>query len=196
MHRRLPLILLVLTAGLVSGVTVSSAAPVLNPSTTSVSFGDQKVGTTSSDSTVHITNTGDADLVLATVSASDTTVGSTGEFAVSSNGCGTVPPAGGCDITVTFSPASAGPKTGVLSISSNDTASSPTAVSLTGNGTVPQAALVDASVSFATPRNVPQTKAVTLTNTGNAVLNVAGATLNGDATFTNAGTGNCAGAQL
>jgi len=196
MHRRLPLILLVLTAGLVSGVAVSSAAaPVINASPTSVSFGDQKVGTTSSDSTVHITNTGDADLVVTTVSASDTTVGSTGEFAVSSNGCGTVPPAGGCDITVTFSPASAGPKTGVLSISSDDPATPTTAVSLTGNGTVPQAT-VDASVSFATPRNVPQTKAVTLTNTGNAVLNVASATLNGDATFTNAGTGNCAGAQL
>jgi hypothetical protein len=195
MNRRLPLILLVLTAGLVSGVAVSSAAPVLNPSTTSVSFGDQKVGTTSSDSTVHITNTGDADLTVTTVSASDTTVGSTGEFAVSGNGCGTVPPAGGCDITVTFSPASAGPKTGVLSISSDDPATPTTAVSLTGNGTVPQAT-VDASVSFATPRNVPQTKAVTLTNTGNAVLNVASATLNGDATFTNAGGGNCAGAQL
>ena len=196
MHRRLPLILFVLLAGLVSGVAVSSAAaPVLNASPTSVSFADQKVGTTSSGSTVHVTNAGDADLVVATVSASDTTVGSTGEFAVSSNGCGTVPPAGGCDITVTFSPASAGPKTGVLSISSNDPATPTTAVSLTGNGTVPQAS-VDASVSFATPRNVPQTKAVTLTNTGNAVLSVTGATLTGDATFTNAGTGDCGNAQL
>lgn len=196
MHRRLPLILFVLLAGLVSGVAVSSAAaPVLNASPTSVSFADQKVGTTSSGSTVHVTNAGDADLVVATVSASDTTVGSTGEFAVSSNGCGTVPPAGGCDITVTFSPASAGPKTGVLSISSNDPATPTTAVSLTGNGAVPQAS-VDASVSFATPRNVPQTKAVTLTNTGNAVLDVAGATLTGDATFTNAGTGDCGNAQL
>ena len=196
MHRRLPLILFVLIAGLVSGVAVSSAAaPVLNASPTSVSFADQKVGTTSSGSTVHVTNAGDADLVVATVSASDTTVGSTGEFAVSSNGCGTVPPAGGCDITVTFSPASAGAKTGVLSISSNDPATPTTAVSLTGNGAVPQAS-VDASVSFATPRNVPQTKAVTLTNTGNAVLNVTGATLTGDATFTNAGTGNCGNAQL
>ena len=196
MHRRLPLILFVLLAGLVSGVAVSSAAaPVLNASPTSVSFADQKVGTTSSGSTVHVTNAGDADLVVATVSASDTTVGSTGEFAVSSNGCGTVPPAGGCDITVTFSPASAGPKTGVLSISSNDPATPTTAVSLTGNGAVPQAS-VDASVSFATPRNVPQTKAVTLTNTGNAVLSVTGATLTGDATFTNAGTGDCGNAQL
>ena len=55
---------------------------------------------------------------------------------------------------------------------------------------------MDASVSFATPRNVPQTKAVTLTNTGNAELDVAHATLTGDATFTNPGTGNCGGAQL
>ena len=55
---------------------------------------------------------------------------------------------------------------------------------------------MDASVSFATPRNVPQTKAVTLTNTGNAVLDVARATLTGDATFTNAGTGDCGNAQL
>jgi len=115
---------------------------------------------------------------------------------VDSNGCSSVPvpvPAG-CDITVTFSPASSGPKTGALSISSNDSAS-PTVVSLTGNGTVPQAS-VDVSVSFATPRNVPQTKAVTLTNTGNAVLDVADVALTGDATFTNAGTGNCGSAQL
>jgi hypothetical protein len=67
-------------------------------------------------------------------------------------------------------------------------------VSLTGNGAVPQAS-VDASVSFATPRNVPQTKAVTLTNTGNAVMNLTSATLTGDATFTDSGTGNC-GAQI
>jgi hypothetical protein len=196
MHRRLPLILFVLIVGLVSGVAVSSAAaPALNVSPASVSFGGQKVGTTSSDSTVHVTNAGDADLVLGTVSASDTTVGSTGEFVVDSNGCGTDPvPADGCDITVTFSPASTGPKTGVLSISSNDSAS-PAAVSLTGDGTVPQAS-VDASVSFATPRNVPQTKAVTLTNTGNAELDVVHAALAGDATFTNPGTGNCGGAQL
>src|SRR6476646_222483 len=184
MHRRLPLITFVLIAGLIFGVAVSSAAAVLNASPTSVSFVDQKVGTTSSDSTVHITNTGDADLVLATVSASDTTVGSTGEFAVSGNGCGTVPPLGGCDITVTFSPASAGAKTGVLSISSNAGA---TVVSLTGNGAVPQVS-VDASVSFAPPRNGPQTKAVTLTNPGNAGMNLTSPQLTGDATFTDSGT--------
>jgi hypothetical protein len=199
MGRRLPLILFVLTAGLVSGVAVSSAAaPVLNASPTSVSFNGQKVGTTSPSTTVHVSDTGDADLLLASVTTSDTTSGSTGEFSAN-NGCPIDPvpvPAGGCDINVTFTPSSAGPKTGALSISSNDSASpSPTVVSLTGSGTVPQAS-VDASVSFATPRNVAQTKAVTLTNTGNAELDVAQATLNGDATFTNAGTGDCGSAQL
>jgi hypothetical protein len=40
----------------------------------------------------------------------------------------------------------------------------------------PQAS-VDTSVSFATPRNVPQIPPVTLTNTGNAELDVAHVTL-------------------
>ena len=113
---------------------------------------------------------------------------------MSSNGCGTVPPAGGCDITVTFTPASAGPKTGVLSISSNDPATPTTAVSLTGTGTVPQATVV-APPGFATPRNVPQTQAVTLTNNGNAVLDVVNAILTGDGTFTVA-TNDCGNAHL
>ncbi|HEV8450981.1 MAG TPA: choice-of-anchor D domain-containing protein [Gaiellales bacterium] len=185
-----------LTAGLVSGIAVSSAAaPVLDASPTSVPFGDQKVGTTSPSTTVHVTNTGDADLVLEDVTASDTTTGSTGEFSAN-NGCPVDPvavPAGGCDITVTFSPASAGPKTGVLSIASNDPAS-PAAVSLTGNGTVPQAS-VDASVSFETPRNVPEGKTVKLTNTGNAELDVSQASLAGDATFTSTDN-TCGGAHL
>jgi hypothetical protein len=96
---------------------------------------------------------------------------------------------------VTFKPDSAGPKTGVLSIPSNDPTSPADLIDLTGTGTVPTAT-VDASVIFATPRNVPLTKDVTLTNTGNAELDVDHATLTGDATFTDPGTGNCGHAQL
>ena len=103
-------------------------------------------------------------------------------------------PGDSCTISVSVSPTVTGALSGVLSISSNDPAS-PTAVSLTATGTVPTAT-VDTSVSFATPRNVPQTKPVTLTNTGNAELDVDHATLTGDATFTNPGTGNCGHAQL
>jgi hypothetical protein len=159
----------------------------------SVDAGSVKVGTSTSNTTVHVTNSGGADLSVTGVTASDTTTGA--GFGVANNGCsGTIAPGNGCDITVSFAPTIPGPLTGVLSIASNDPAS-PTAISLTGTGTEPQAS-VDASVSFATPRNVPQTKAVTLTNTGNAVLDVAHATLTGDATFTNPGAGNCGNAQL
>jgi hypothetical protein len=195
MHRRLPLILFVLTAGLVSGVAVSSAAaPVLSALPTSVSFVGQKVGTTSPSTTVHVTNTGDADLLLSGVTASDTTTGA--GFGVANNGCsGTIAPGTGCDITVSFAPTIPGPLTGVLSISSNDPAS-PTAVSLTGTGTVPQATVttVPVPVIFATLRNVPQTLPVTLKNTGNAVLDVAQVSLTSpDGTFSNVG-GTCGGA--
>jgi Abnormal spindle-like microcephaly-assoc'd, ASPM-SPD-2-Hydin len=160
----------------------------------SVDVGNQKVGTSSSTS-VHVTNSGNATLSITTISASDTTTGAGfGTAASVPSACVGMAPGDACDIPVSFAPTIAGALTGVLSISSNDPLS-PTAVSLTGTGTVPQAS-VDASVSFATPRNVPQTKAVTLTNTGNAELDVDHATLNGDATFTNPGTGNCGNAHL
>jgi hypothetical protein len=159
----------------------------------SVDLGNVKVGATSSGTSVKVTNNGNGPLSVTGATATDNTTGA--GFNVASNGCtGPVAAAGSCTITVSASPTVTGALSGVLSIASNDPAS-PTAVSLTATGTVPQAS-VDASVSFATPRNVPQTKAVTLTNTGDAVLDVDHATLQGDATFTNAGTGNCRNAQL
>jgi hypothetical protein len=172
-----------------------TAAPVATVSAPgSVDAGSVKVGTSSSTS-VHVTNSGNATLSITTISASDTTTGAGfGTAANVPSGCVGMAPGDGCDIPVSFAPTIPGPLTGVLSISSNDPAS-PTAVSLTGTGTEPQAS-VDLSVSFATPRNVPQTKAVTLTNTGDAVLDVNHATLHGDATFTNAGTGNCGNAHV
>ena len=65
MHRRLPLILFVLTAGLVSGVAVSSAAAgPANFNPDPVAFGGQQMGTTSSVQTVTITNSGDTDMTV------------------------------------------------------------------------------------------------------------------------------------
>jgi hypothetical protein len=159
----------------------------------SVDLGNVKVGTTSSGSPVQVTNTGNQPLSVTGATATDNTTGA--GFNVASNGCsGPVAPGDNCTISVSVSPTVTGALTGALSISSNDPVSTTVVISLTANGTVPQAS-VDASVSFATPRNVPQTKAVTLTNTGNAVLDVVNATLNGDGTFT-PGTNDCGGAHL
>ena len=159
----------------------------------SVDLGNVKVGTTPPGTAVQVTNTGNQTLSVTGVTATDNTTGA--GFNVASNGCSDpVAPGDNCTITVSVSPTVAGALSGVLSISSDDPAS-PTAVSLTATGTVPQAS-VDASVIFATKRNVPLTQPVTLTNTGHAELDVDHATLHGDATFTNPGTGNCGGAQL
>lgn len=193
MHRRLPLILFVLTAGLVSGVAVSSAAALSAPG--SVDVGNQKVGTSSSTA-VHVTNAGNATLSVTAISASDTTTGAGfGTAATVPSACVGMAPGAGCDIPVSFAPTIPGPLTGVLSISSDDPAS-PTAVSLTGTGTVPQATVttVPVPVIFATLQNVPQTLPVTLKNTGNAVLDVTQVSLtNPDGTFSNVG-GTCGGA--
>jgi hypothetical protein len=115
---------------------------------------------------------------------------------VASNGCSDpVAPGDNCTISVSVSPTVTGALSGVLSISSNDP-TSPTAVSLTATGTVPQASVDPASmvVNFATPRNVPEKVTVTLTNTGNAELDVSQATLAGDPTFTS--TDTCGNAHL
>jgi hypothetical protein len=159
----------------------------------SVDLGNVKVGTTSSGTSVLVTNNGNGPLSVTGATATDNTTGA--GFNVASNGCSNPVAQGNtCTITVSASPTVTGALSGVLSILSNDPASL-TAVSLTATGTVPQAS-VDASVSFATPRNVPLSQHVTLTNTGNAVLDVDHATLTGDATFTDLGTGTCGGAQL
>jgi hypothetical protein len=160
---------------------------------TSADIGNVKVGTTSPGTPVQVTNTGNQPLSVTVAAATDNTTGA--GFNVASNGCSDpVAPGDNCTITVSASPTVTGALSGVLSISSNDPAT-PAAVSLTATGTVPQAS-VDTFVSFATLQNVPQTKAITLTNTGNAELDVDHVTLAGDATFTKLATGNCGGAKL
>ena len=87
MHRRLPLILFVLTAGLVSGVAVSSAAAgPANFTPNAVAFGGQQVHTTSAPQTVTITNSGDTDM---TVDGAGVTRGgaSAGDLSVTNDTC-------------------------------------------------------------------------------------------------------------
>jgi ASPM-SPD-2-Hydin domain-containing protein/centrosomal CEP192-like protein len=175
-----------------TGTGTAAPAPALS-APASVDAGDQKVGTSSSNTTVHVQNTGNADLNVGTPSVSNTVSGS--GFDIASNGCGAaVAPGNGCTITISFAPTSAGSKGAVLTIPSDDPAS-PAAVTLTGNGTMPQAS-VNGPISFATPRGVAQTQGVTLTNTGDAVLDVQGLRLIGGDSFTAIHTGDCGNAVL
>jgi hypothetical protein len=96
---------------------------------------------------------------------------------------------------VHFNPSITGTVSGGLSITPSNAGLNPVVVSLSGTGTAPTASVPNA-VSFATPLNVAKVLPVTLTNTGNAVLDVQNARLSGDAAFSNTGNGNCGNAQL
>jgi hypothetical protein len=104
--------------------TGSSTTVATNPS--SLTFASQSTSTTSPPQVVTLTNTGSSALTVTGISAS-------GDFSETNN-CGTTVAAGaGCQITVTFTPISAGSRTGTLSIVDTATGS-PQKVSLTGTG--------------------------------------------------------------
>jgi hypothetical protein len=96
-------------------------------STNSLTFGSQEAGTASAAQTIILMNTGAAALAVSGVNV-------TGDF-VATHSC-TTPLAEGasCQISVKFSPASSGSRTGTLSIASNASAG-PTVITLTGTAT-------------------------------------------------------------
>src|SRR6476661_6371621 len=133
MHRRLPLILFVLTAGLVSGVAVSSAdaGPAqFNPDP--VAFGGQQVNTTSSVQTVTITNSGDVDMTVDGAGITkDPGSANPDDFSLTNDTCpGVTLTAGGgtsCSADVAFTPSSVGGESKQLDIAT-DAPSSPYSV--------------------------------------------------------------------
>jgi len=105
----------------------SGAAIKINPG--SIGFGSVSTGATATK-TFTVSNNGTVDLVISNAS---TTASSSTNFTYSST-CTTLKPGGSCTVTVTFSPGSAGYKTGYLDINSNDPNRSRVRVSLNGTG--------------------------------------------------------------
>ena len=112
---------------------VFQGLPAATPSGSSLSFGNQVVGTTAGAQSVTVTNSGAASLIVSTV-----TIGgaNASDFAKNADTCtgATVAPNGTCAVTVSFSPTATGARSGSVTI--NDNASdSPQTVSLSGTGT-------------------------------------------------------------
>lgn len=114
----------------------TTGAPAVTLSTTSLSFGNQSVGTTSASQTLTLTNTGTSALTFssnATISgtnASDFTVSGASTCVNGAN----VAASGTCTIVLTFTPSTTGSRVGMVSISDNATGS-PHSASLGGTGT-------------------------------------------------------------
>ena len=168
-------------------------------SANSLSFGLQKVGSTSASQSVTLTNTGAATLGIANIAVT----GADASSFVFGNTCGTSLAAGAnCAIHGHFTPAAAGALSAAVTITDNGVGS-PQSIALSGTGYSPTTvSLSSASLSFGTEQ-VGVTSAsqqVTMTNTGSATLYITSISLTGaDASSflfaNNCGTSLAAGAS-
>ena len=186
----------------INGTGTAPSAPVAALTPATVPFGNVNTGTTSTPMALMLSNTGSATLNITgiTIGGANPT-----DFAVvtGANACGTTLAASAsCSIYVTFTPASATSFTATLQVADN-AAGSPQSSTLTGTGTTPPA-----PVASLTPATVPfgnvntgatsAPMALTLSNTGNATLNITGITIAGanPSDFAIATGANACGATL
>jgi hypothetical protein len=165
--------------------------PAVSLSPSSLSFGNQLVGTTSTAQSVVVTNSGSDTLNIATATTA-------APFAIVSDGCSSsaVPAGSSCTIQVDFAPTAMGPVGGKMQIP-DDAPGSPQTVALSGTGLQQHATASPTTVAFGAVRlgksASPQT--VTLTNDGNTTIHVTSAALTGSSAFSLAAD-TCSGATL
>jgi hypothetical protein len=163
------------------GHVFSEGPPSLSP--TSLTFGDQAVGTMSAAQTIMLVNPGGYGVPAFSIS---------GDFQ-QDNSCDNAMSLLGasCPITVWFTPTTAGTRTGALTVTYAPPYPLTLTASLTGIGVSPGVGLSPASLNF--PAQTVSTKSppqvVTLTNAGNAALSPLKITRSGPFAETN----NCGG---
>jgi hypothetical protein len=153
----------------------TGTAPKASLSVSSLTFASQIVNTTSTAQTVTLTNTGNVDLTISSISAS-------GDFA-QTNTCGTSVSAGSsCPISTTFTPTGAGTRSEMLTITDN-AAGSPQTVSLSGTGTA-------AGLGLTVPSGSSDSQTVNAGAPANYTLSIGGQGMSGTATL------SCTGAPM
>ncbi|HET6165643.1 MAG TPA: choice-of-anchor D domain-containing protein, partial [Marmoricola sp.] len=161
-------------------LTGNGIAPIATLNKTSFDFGDQVVGTTSTQTGVSVRNTGSSPLVIGTPAL----VGANpGDFVIAagSNCAGaSVAPGSTCLIVLKFAPTATGARFATLTIPTN-AANSPSTVSLAGTGTAPAAGVTPPSIDFGvqTVGVASGPQLVTLDNHGTADMHVSGLSLGG-----------------
>jgi hypothetical protein len=141
--------------------------PTAGVSPTSLSFGNQAAGTTSTAQTVTLTNSGTGALSIGSITAS-------GNFSQTNN-CGTsLAASGNCTINVSFAPTNLGAFTGAITL--NDSAgSSPQLIALTGTGVAPLT-FKPASLALGTVAvGSTSSKTVTVTNNQTTAISLSAA---------------------
>ena len=180
----------------VSGLALG--IPKASTNVSSLSFGNQNTGSTSSAQTITLSNAGTGTLDIASVTISGANAA---DYAILARNCGsTLAPSTGCGVEITFTPSAAGSRVATLTFTNNanNTTGSTQSVSLSGTGvSAPQAAVAPSSLSFAvtTIGSTTAAQTVTITNGGAAVLTIGSIKLGGTDPGDFASTTTC-GASL
>lgn len=153
--------------------TSASQSYLLSASTSSLTFGNVLVGSSTSQ-TVSVTNTG-----TGSVTVSQVTLAGSGFQVGGFSGSATLTAGQTLPLTVSFAPAATGSVTGSLSVVSNAT-NAPVMVALVGNGVQPQISVVPTSANFGNVTvGITNTQTVTINNPGTANLSVTQSMLSG-----------------
>lgn len=169
--------LISLTGGGITSVTVS-----LSPST--LAFGNQPAGTTSTSLPVTLSNLGSVTLNIYSISA--------GPQFKQTNNCPAAMPGGtSCVLQVSFSPTAVGAFAAQITISDSAPSGNPNTVNLTGAGTGPAAGLSTTSLIFGNQylSTTSAQQTLTVTSSGTTALVISNITTSAYFTQTN----NCAG---
>lgn len=174
----------------------SGAQPVSGPAISlfpaSLQFAQTFVGSASSVQTTSIVSAGQQALSVNSISFTGT---NPGDFSETDN-CHVptvLQPNTSCSVNVVFTPAATGTRSATLAVSDN-ASGSPQTVALSGTGLAPAPAVTLTSGSLAFPTTATggsSTLTVTVTNSGQAPLSVAGATLSGSNTADFSVTNHC-----
>jgi hypothetical protein len=162
----------------------------LNP--TSLSFGNQIVGTTSGAKGIQLKNTGNGTFTISSIAISGTNAT---DFSQTNNCPGSLAPGAQCNIVVNFSPTDFGTRTASLSVSGDALDGTQTA-SLTGSGTTGSNTKVTVSpnkILFGN-QQIGSTSAAqntTLQNTGHSTLVITNIAIAGPNPGDFAQTNNC-----
>lgn len=159
----------------------SAPARTASVSPQSLTFGNQAVGTSSQAQTVTLTNTGTSPITISGILVAGA---NPSDFTQVNDVCGRSLPSGAsCTTSVVFNPTAAGGRNATLLIADNGSATGGFHdITLNGTGTaLPIVSLSSTSLAFG-DQNVGTASTalnVTLSNTGNATLNIVGITLGG-----------------
>lgn len=175
-------------SGVASDISVSPAA---------VSFGPQRVGTTSLAQTVTVTSAGSAALSVSAVAIAGTNAS---DFQIVTDTCAgaSLAPGASCTTDVVFAPSSGNARSAGLRITS-DAPGAPREIALSGTGTQGAVSMTPSSVVFDDQRagTTGPTRLVVLENTGVASLGIGAASISGtdagDFTIT---SDTCSGATI